>query len=138
MKKNAKIIEIKGLRGIVMVLFVAVCLCAGFVVFPAKVAVYLWNRLAFNYFALPLISLWQGMLLWAAVALSVYIFNSRNRMLSFKTTAQLSDAEMKMLMDRIKIQAEARRLNSLLMKEKIEKQDEKDKIENKDISEKHS
>lgn len=138
MRKKAKIIEIKGLRGMFMILFVATCLCAGFVVFPAKVAVYLWNRFAFNYLALPLISFWQGLLLWAAVALSVFIFNSRSKMLSFRTTAQLSDAEMKMLMDRIKIQAEARRLNSLLMKENMEKKDENETIDNKDISEKHS
>ncbi|MBS6603742.1 MAG: hypothetical protein KH301_08315 [Brachyspira sp.] len=138
MKKNAKIIEIKGLRGIAMVLFVASCLGAGFVIFPAKVAVYLWNHLAFGYLGMPLISLWQGLLLWAAVALSVFIINSKAKLLSFRTTAQLSDAEMKLLMDRIKIQAEARRLNSLLMKEQQEQNKEDEKIENKDISEKHS
>lgn len=138
MKKKAKIIEIKGLQGIIMVLFIAVCLCAGFVIFPAKVAVYLWNHLAVNYLSMPLISLWQGLLLWAAFALSVFIINSKRKMLAFRTTAQLSEAEMRMLMERIKIQAEARRLNSMILKEDSEKKEAKENIDNKDISEKHS
>ena len=138
MKKNAKIIEIKGLQGLVMVLFIAVCLCAGFVIFPAKVAVYLWNHFAFNYLSMPLISLWQGLLLWAAFALSVFIINSKRKMLAFRTTAQLSEAEMRMLMERIKIQAKASRMNKMNLKEDSEKKETKENIENKDISEKHS
>ncbi len=138
MKKNAKIIEIRGLQGIIMTLFIGVCLCAGFVIFPAKVAVYLWNHFAAGYLAAPFISLWQGLLLWAAFALSVYIVNSKRKMVSFRSTAQLSEAEMKILMDRIKLQAEARRLNSMLLKEDLEKNEEKEKAEKTDISEKHS
>ncbi len=138
MKKNAKIIEIKGIRGIFMVLFIAACLGAGFVVFPAKVAVFAWNYIALNYIALPTISLWQGLLLWSAIAMSVYIVNSKSRALSYRSTAQLSEAEMRMLMDRIRIQAEARRLNNMIMKENFEKKEESKDIDNKDISEKHS
>ena len=59
-------------------------------------------------------------------------------MVSFRSTAQLSEAEMKILMDRIKLQAEARRLNSMLLKEDLEKNEEKEKAEKTDISEKHS
>ncbi len=138
MRKKAKIIEIRGLRGIFMVAFVAVCLGAGFIVFPAKVAAAAWNYLAFNYLPLPEICFWQGLLLWAGIALSVYIINTKSTMLSFKSTSQLSDEEMKTLMERIKIQAEARRLNSIIMKEQQEKSEDAEKIENKDISEKHS
>lgn len=138
MRKKAKIIEIKGFRGIMMVAFVAACLFAGFVLFPAKVAVSLWNYTALNYLSMPLISLWQGILLWSAIALSVFIINSKRKMLSFKTSAELSEEEMQTLMERIKIQAEARRLNSLLLKEEDEKKEEKDNIEQKDVSEKHS
>lgn len=138
MRKKAKIVEIRGLRGIAMVLFVAVCLAAGFVIFPAQVAMKAWNYLALNYLPLPLISLWQGVMLWAAVALSVFIINSKRRILSLRSTAELSEQEMKTLMERIKIQAEARRLNSLLQNELKEKKEESEKIENKDVSEKHS
>lgn len=138
MRKKAKIVEIRGLRGIAMVLFVAVCLGAGFVIFPAQVAMKAWNYLALNYIPLPLISLWQGVMLWAAVALSVFIINSKRRILSLRSTAELSEQEMKTLMERIKIQAEARRLNSLLQNELKEKKEESKEIENKDVSEKHS
>lgn len=138
MRKKAKIIEIKGFRGIIMIAFVAACLFAGFVLFPAKAAVYLWNYTALNFLSLPLISLWQGILLWASIALSIYIVNSKRKMLSFKTTSELSEEEMQTLMERIKIQAEARRLNSLLLKEENEKKDDSEKIDKKDVSEKHS
>ena len=42
-KNNTKIIQIAGFRGLFMALFIGICLAAGFVVFPAKVAVYAWN-----------------------------------------------------------------------------------------------
>lgn len=137
MRKKARIIEIRGVRGLFMVAFVVSCLCAGFVFFPAKCAASAWNYVASNYIDLPLISLWQGLLLWAAVALSVYIVNSRTKMLSYKTVSALNEQEMKTLMERIKIQAEARRLNSMLMNDDELKKDDT-KIENKDVSEKHS
>lgn len=137
MRKKARIIEIRGIRGLFMVAFVASCLCAGFVLFPAKCAAAAWNYVASNYIALPLISLWQGLLLWAAIALSVFIINSRTKMLSYKTASALNEEEMKTLMERIKLQAEARRLNNLLMKDKEVNNDDA-KIENKDISKKHS
>jgi len=138
MRKKARIIEIRGIKGLFMVAFVVSCLCAGFVFFPAKCAAAAWNYVATNYIALPLISFWQGLLLWAAIALTVYIVNSRTKMLSYKTASALNEEEMKTLMERIKIQAEARRLNSILMNDEDRKKEDAAKLENKDISEKHS
>ena len=138
MKRKARMIEIRGVKGLIMVAFVVACLCAGFVFFPAKVSMIVWNHIAMNYLPLPLISMWQGLLLWAAIAISVFILNSKLNMLSYKTTTALNEEEMKVLMERIKLQAEARKLNSLLMKD-IDLLEEEDKnIENKDISQKHS
>ena len=49
MKRNAKIIQISGLRGILMAIFIVTCLAAGFVVFPGFVAMNIWNHFALNY-----------------------------------------------------------------------------------------
>lgn len=113
---NTKIIEINGFRGFLTFMFIGVCLVAGFVVFPAKVAMYLWNNLVSTYLAAPTINIWQGLLLWAAVALTGYIASGKKVFVSFSEPEQLNDAEMKMLMDRVKIQEEARRLNAMLLK----------------------
>ena len=113
---NTKIIEINGFRGFLTFMFIGVCLVDGFVVFPAKVAMYLWNNLVSAYLAAPIINVWQGLLLWAAVALTGYIASGKKVFVSFSEPEQLNDAEMKMLMDRVKIQEEARRLNAMLLK----------------------
>ena len=82
MKKGPKIIQISGLRGLIFAGFIVTCLAAGFILFPAKVAMYLWNYMASTYFAVPEISLWQGVLLWAIIALSIYTFNNNLRHIS--------------------------------------------------------
>ena len=46
-KNNMRIIQISGLRGILMVAFIATCLIAGFVAFPAIVAMHVISGLAF-------------------------------------------------------------------------------------------
>lgn len=116
MRKGTKIIQIAGLRGIAMVLFIGVCLTAGFVIFPAKVAMYLWNTYVSGYSAISSINIWQGLLLWAGVALTCYIANGGNFLVSFHEPSQLNEEEMKILMNRIKLQAQARKLNAMLMK----------------------
>ena len=61
-KRNAKVIQIAGIRGLLLVGFVAVCLVAGFVVFPGLVAMHLWNyAVSFTYF-IPAINIYQGIL----------------------------------------------------------------------------
>ncbi len=115
-KRAPKVIQICGIRGIITAIFVVVCLFAGFVLFPAKVASILWNNLAATYFSIPQISLWQGCFLWAFVALSVYMLNNKNFAISFQQPMELSDAEMKVLMDRIKMQQQAQRLNAMILK----------------------
>lgn len=115
-KGSTKIIEIAGLRGIAVVLFIGVCLVAGFVMFPAKVLMNLWNTYASGYFAVANINIWQGLLLWAGVALSCYIANGKRFLVSFYQPPHLSEQEMKVLMERVRLQAKARKLNTMLMK----------------------
>jgi len=115
MRKGPKIIQINGYRGILLAVFVVTCLFAGFVIFPAKAAVYLWNYVAANYIAIPQISLWQGVLLWAMTVLSIYLINNRRFAISFQQPTELSDAEMQILMNRIHMQQQAQKLNAMIM-----------------------
>ena len=103
MKKGPKVIQICGMRGIILTAFIAVCLFAGFVIFPAKVAAYLWNYVGANYIALPHINLIQGGLLWVMTALAVYLINNKSFAISFGSPMELSDEEMRVLMDRIRM-----------------------------------
>ena len=115
-KKSPKIIQISGIRGLILACFIVVCLIAGFVVFPGGVAQYAWNYVGSNYVALPEISLWQGILLWAMIALSIYLLNDRKIAVSFQKPTELSDEEMRFLMERIKMQRQAQKLNAMILK----------------------
>ena len=148
-KKGPKVIQIAGIRGILFACFVVVCLCAGFIVFPGRIAQELWNYVGSNYIALPAISLWQGILLWAMIALSIYLLNDRKFAISFQQPSELSDEEMRFLMERIKMQKQAQKLNAMILKSndiKIIKKDididknsniQKNKEQVNNINEKH-
>ena len=116
MRKGPKIIQINGFRGILTAGFIVTCLVAGFVIFPAKVAEGLWNYVATTYISMPQINVLQGILLWAMIVLSIYLLNNKNFSISFSQPAELSEDEMKILMDRIKIQQRAQKLNAMIMK----------------------
>lgn len=139
MRKGTKIIEIAGLRGIITALFIGVCLAAGFIWFPAKAAMYLWNTYVAQYFTLPLINIWQGLLLWAGTALACHIANRGNMLISFREHSQLNEEEMRILMERVKLQAKARKLNAMLLKsdnsKKTASQDNSETMDIKKISE---
>lgn len=123
MKRNAKIIQISGFRGILTAIFVVTCLAAGFVVFPGYVAMNIWN-----YFSdkLPQINLIQGILLWATVALTYYVINKQRFAISFETPKELTEEEMDALMQRVRMQSQARMLNQIIQKniEELEKENE--------------
>lgn len=116
MKKGPKVIQICGLKGIVMTAFIGICLFAGFVIFPAKVAAHLWNYVGSTYVTLPQINTLQGGLLWAMIALAFYLINNKSFAVSFGQPMELSDEEMRVLMDRIRMQKQAQKLNAMILK----------------------
>ena len=135
MKRNTRIIQISGIRGLLLVIFTATCLAAGFIGFPAIVAMKAWNFAA-QYVSIPLICEWQGLLLWAIIAISGFILNDRKKFLvAFKTPDRLSEKEMKTLLERMKIQSQTQQaINSMILKsaKPVEKEDkQEDKSENK-------
>lgn len=116
MRKNAKIIQISGFRGLLLAVFIVTCLIAGFVVFPGLGAMYLWNITMASSFSLPAINIFQGILLWLIAALIFYLTGGSQSVVQFKSTSQLSDYELKELMSRIKKQNLAAKDNSSVFK----------------------
>lgn len=129
MKRNLRVIQISGFRGILMVIFIASCLAAGFVAFPAFVAMYTWNFLS-EYISIPEINFVQGLMLWAITAITIFIVNDRKKYLvAFTPKTQLSEEEMKKVLEQMKIQR-AQVINSMILKsnEPKEKDNEKENI----------
>ena len=115
MKHKTRVIQISGFRGLVMAIFVVTCLAAGFIAFPSIVAMHAWNWLA-NYIALPVINIMQGAMLWAIVAICGFIINDRKKYLvAFSPKTQLSEAEMKKIMERVKMHSQ--NINSMMIKD---------------------
>lgn len=123
MKRNAKIIQISGFRGIIMAIFIVTCLVAGFVGFPGLVAMNIWNHFAGGY--VPEINLYQGILLWAIIAISCFIASKQRFAVSFETPKELNEEEMNILMERIRMQSQAKMINKMMLKnlEEIKKEE---------------
>ena len=113
MKRNAKIIQINGLRGIVMAMFIITCLVAGFVIFPGFVAMHTWNLFATF---IPKLNIYQGVLLWAIIAFILFVINKQTFSVSFASPKELNDEEMNILMERIKMDSQARMFNKMMIK----------------------
>lgn len=111
MKKNVKIVQINGFRGLLLTIFIVSCLIAGFVVFPAFLTMNVWNYLAIKTGSFPVITVLGGILLWAIIAFSLYLFNNRRFIVAVNTQQELTEAEVKDVMNKIKSQ----QLNSSIM-----------------------
>ena len=70
MKKNLNVIQIKGVKGLIMLVMVGCCLVAGFIVFPGWVAMNIWNMLASLVNNAPSIGIIHGGLLLLHILLS--------------------------------------------------------------------
>ena len=81
MKNRPKIIQICGIKGILTALFIVTCLAAGFIAFPGYVAMTIWNH--FTTGITPAINLYQGILLWAIVAIIYFIATKQRFAVSF-------------------------------------------------------
>lgn len=115
-RNNMRVIQISGFRGILMVIFIATCLAAGFIAFPAIVAMNVWNWVA-NFIAIPAINIVQGLMLWAIIAISGFIINDRKKYLfSFSPKNKLSDEEVQRILENVKKQSQI-----------LKKSEEKDK-----------
>lgn len=105
MKKNLNVIQINGLRGIFMAVFIVVCLIAGFIAFPGFLAMKLWNVFAGMTEQIPMIGIIQGVLLWGILLASYFTFRKNKHIVCIKSTDGLSEEELKSIFAEMKLQA---------------------------------
>lgn len=106
MKKNFNVIQINGVRGLIMAGFIVTCLAAGFGAFPGWVCMHLWNIGASYTDALPSIGLIQGLLLWGIMVAAYFTFRKQKLVVCMKAPQGLSDEELKAVFADIKKQAQ--------------------------------
>ena len=106
MKKNFNVIQINGIRGLIMAGFIVTCLIAGFGVFPGWVCMHLWNFGVSFTESLPSIGLIQGLLLWGIMVATYFTFRKQKLVVCMKAPQGLSDEELKAVFADIKKQAQ--------------------------------
>ncbi len=116
MKKNISVIQIKGIKGIIIACVVVTCLAAGFIVFPGWVGMQLWNYMASFYENLPVIGLFQGILLWGIIIASYFTFRKEKVVVCMKTPQGLSDEELKAVFADMKKHAQEDPILQAMMK----------------------
>ena len=106
MKKNMNVIQIRGIRGLIIAVFVGCCLAAGFIAFPGFLCMALWNIIAEHVQEIPSIGIIQGLLLWGIMVASYFAFKKDRVVVCFKTPQGLSEEELKAVFADLKKQSE--------------------------------
>lgn len=105
MRNNLNVIQIRGIRGLIIAGLVVCCLAAGFIVFPGWVGMHLWNIAASYIENLPAIGLIQGVLLWGIIIASYFTFKKDRVVICFKSPKGLNEDELKAVFADIKKQS---------------------------------
>ena len=116
MKKNLNVIQIKGVKGLIMLVMVGCCLVAGFIVFPGSVAMNIWNVLASLVNNAPSIGIIQGVLLWGIIVASYFTFRKERVVVCMKTPQGLNEEELKAVFADIKKQTQDDKIIQAMLK----------------------
>lgn len=116
MKKNINVIQIRGIKGLILAGMIVCCLCAGFIAFPGLVAMGVWNFIAGYIPEIPSIGIIQGVLLWGIIVASYLVFRKEKLVVCMKTPQGLSDEELKSVFADIKKQAQDDKIIQAMMK----------------------
>lgn len=128
MKRSTRIIQISGFKGVLLLIFIASCLVAGFGFFPAYVSMQVWNFIALKTSFIPAINFIQGLLLWACIGISGYILNEKNHYLfSVTPKRKLTEQEVRKLVNRIRLQ-HTQMLNPAVKSNNDSTQHDKEKV----------
>ena len=111
MKKNLNVIQIKGIKGLIMLVMVGCCLVAGFIVFPGWVAMNIWNVLASLVNNAPSI-----VLLWGIIVASYFTFRKERVVVCMKTPQGLNEEELKAVFADIKKQTQDDKIIQAMLK----------------------
>lgn len=114
MKKNLNVIQINGIRGLIMAGFIVVCLAAGFIGFPGWVCMHIWNFAAS--YTMPTIGILQGMLLWGIIVAAYFTFRKEKLVVCMKSPQGLSEEELKAVFADIKKQAQDDKILQTMLK----------------------
>lgn len=102
MKNNFRLVQINGFKGLLVTLFMLSCLIAGFIAFPSFLTMNLWNYLAVKTSSFPLINFYEGILLWAIIIFSTFIFSKKKFIVSFSAQQELTENEVKQVVSKIR------------------------------------
>ena len=116
MKKNLNVIQIKGVKGLIMLVMVGCCLVAGFIVFPGWGAMNLWDVLASLVNNAPSIGIIQGVLLWGIIVASYFTFRKERVVVCMKTPQGLNEEELKAVFADIKKQTQDDKIIQAMLK----------------------
>ena len=120
MNKNFKVITINGIRGMLAAFFVVCGLIAGFIISPGWLCMKLWNLISeYSSYSVSM-NLFQGIILWAIIALSLYALNNKRALIGFGSYPGLSPEQIRDIMERTK-QAEAKFLNDMKERQILDK-----------------
>ena len=106
MKKNLNVIQIRGIKGLVVAGLIVCCLAAGFIVFPGWVWMHIWNFCAHYADNLPSIGLIQGILLLGIIVAAYFTFRREKLVVCVRSPKGLSEEELKTVFADIKKQAQ--------------------------------
>ena len=118
MKKNFNVIQINGIKGLIMAGGIVACLFAGYVMIPGMVMKTVWNIISSSIGIIPQIATLQGVLLWGIVVVSYFAFRRKGFMVEFKSEDDLSRDEMDEVMQRIRMERQSDILTKALMNAK--------------------
>ena len=132
MKHNLNVIQIRGIRGLIIAGSAVCCLFAGFIVFPGWVWMHIWNFIASNIDNIPAIGIFQGVLLWGILIACYFIFKRDSVVVCFRTPQGLNEEELKSVFEDIKKDAE----NDPVLKSMLKAREAELKLKGLKLSEK--
>ncbi len=102
MNKNYKVITIHGVRGVLAIIFLALGLISGFVISPGWACMKLWNKFISDSGIVSTMNIYQGILLWTIIALSLYALNNNKSIIGFGSYPGLSPEQIRNILNRKK------------------------------------
>jgi len=102
MKKKCNVIQINGISGIFLALFLLGCGVTGFVVFPGWCCMHLWNYIA-QFVSLPIMSILHGIVLWAIIALIFFATHINKQPIKVGSFSRFGKDDLKKTIESLKI-----------------------------------
>lgn len=129
MNKNYKVITIHGVRGVLAIVFAVLGLVAGFVISPGWACMKLWNKFIAESGMISTMNIYQGILLWAIIALSLYALNNNKSIIGFGSYSGLSPEQIKNIINRKKEADQKKRKEFQFQNLEIKKDVEQEQIQ---------